>query len=61
MSMDFYEDSKIDVKSGYELYQALQSVEYPYALKRYWVKNMIRGFNDMFYTYLAWIVKENEK
>ena len=61
MSMDFYEDSKIDVKSGYELYQALQSVKYPYALKRYWVKNMIRGFNDMFYTYLAWIAKENNK
>ena len=61
MVMNFYEDSKIDPKSGYKLYQALQSVNYPYGLKRYWVKNKVGGFNEMFYTYLAWIAKENDK
>ena len=60
MSMDFYENSKIDPRSGYDLYQALQMVKYPYQLKRYWVKNMIYGFNERFYTYLAWIAKGNE-
>ena len=56
--MDFYEQSKIDPKSGYDLYSALQQIKIPYGLKRYWIKNMINGFNGQFYTYLAWLAKE---
>jgi hypothetical protein len=55
---DFFEDTLVNPKSGYEIYSKLQNANYPFEIRRYWVKNSITRFNERFYTYLAYLVKQ---
>jgi hypothetical protein len=52
----FQHESLLDAKTGHLLYNTLCEVEYPFELRRYWIKNNVIRFNEMFYTYLAWFV-----
>lgn len=56
----FRDEMWADIPVGYRLYNALQQVKYPYAVKRKWVEYWTYSFETRLFIYLSWFANQNQ-